>query len=285
MKRLGLLACLWLGSAAADPAAWHVTGPGPGELWLLGSVHYLREDDYPLPNVVDELYAGADVIVMELDLDDLDPLRSQTALLGAALLPDGRTLADTLDDDVYALAQTRAAELGIDLSTLGQFQPWLVAITMLDLGMGRLGYAPERGLEQYLLRKAATDGKPILGLETLAAQIGVFSQLTAQEQQDLLEQTLTELGSADGGMSELVDAWRAGRLDALAATLMQEFEPFPNLYATLVADRNGNWIASLADFIAEPKRYLVVVGALHLVGPDNVVDMLRERGYEVGRVP
>jgi hypothetical protein len=284
MKRLALLACLWAGGACADPAAWHVTGAGPGELWLLGSVHYLRAGDYPLPDVVDDLYARADAIVMELDLDDLDPAGSQSTLVGAALLPPGRTLADTLTDEVYAQTRERAAALGVDVGMLKQFQPWLVAITMLDLGMGRLGYDPEHGLEQYLLGKAAADDKEVLGLETLEAQIGVFSGLSAAEQQNLLKQTLTELDAAGGEMDALVAAWRDGRLEPLAATLTEEFESFPDLYATLVANRNRNWIAGLEGLLEDSSSYLVVVGALHLVGNENVVDLLRERGLQVSRV-
>jgi len=33
--------------------------------------------------------------------------------------------------------------------------------------------------------------------------------------------------------------------------------------------------------LADGRRHLVVVGALHLVGPDSVVELLRARGLEV----
>jgi uncharacterized protein YbaP (TraB family) len=36
--------------------------------------------------------------------------------------------------------------------------------------------------------------------------------------------------------------------------------------------------------LADGRRRLVVVGALHLVGPDSVIDQLRERGHDVERL-
>ena len=50
-------------AAAAEPAAWRVAGKNGGEVALLGSMHVLRESDYPLPALVDELYTRANVLV------------------------------------------------------------------------------------------------------------------------------------------------------------------------------------------------------------------------------
>ena len=285
MRRVLALAALSVAaSASAGPAAWHVTSKAGGEMWLLGSVHYLRASDHPLPAVIDELYSRAGTLVMEIDLDDLDATRAQTDFLSAAMLPQGTTLPEVLAPETYALAQTQAAALGIDLALLERFEPWLVAITMLDLGVGRLGFRPEHGIEQYLLRKAQRDGKQVLGLETLATQIAIFDALSADQQEALLEQTLAEIDSADEVMSGLVEAWRAGELDELTTTLMEDFAEFPELYSTLVVDRNTKWIETLEALLAEPNSHLVVVGALHLVGEHNVVDLLAAEGFVVEAV-
>src|SRR5690606_25467423 len=95
-----LAVAAFAGPAAADPPAWRVSDGAGRELWLLGPVHELRDEDYPLPPRVDALYARAGAIVMELDLDALDPAEVQTAFLSAALLPEGTTLQQRLDPDV-----------------------------------------------------------------------------------------------------------------------------------------------------------------------------------------
>lgn len=281
---LAALAFALATSARADPAAWRVTHAGPGELLLLGSVHYLRDRDYPLPQIVDELYGRADALVMELDMDDLDPLAAQSQFMSAAMLPAGRSLEDVLEPDAYRRAREGAADLNVDLALLERFEPWLVAITLMDLGMGQRGYRADRGLEQHLVALAAADGKTILGLESLESQIRIFDELPPAQQQSLLEQTLAELDGPDAVMDELVAAWRDGSLDALARELMDDFEDYPGLYEKLVEDRNTAWILELERLLDRSGTFLVVVGALHLVGEDSVVDLLRQRGFEVARL-
>ena len=165
------LLCAVSVSAQAEPAAWRVTGEDTGELLLLGSIHYLRQEDYPLPSNIDELYQQADTLVMELDLDDLDTLSVENLFVEAGTLPPGSSLQTVLTPAVYELAETRSAEFGLDLAFATRLEPWLVAITLMDLGMNALGFNASRGLEQHLLRRATSDGKQVLGLETLEDQI------------------------------------------------------------------------------------------------------------------
>jgi len=268
----------------ADPAAWRIEGPGGGSVVLLGSVHTLREGDYPLPESIDRLYEGADSIVMELDMDDLRPDAIQAALLGAAMLPPADRLADVLSPALYRDAETTARDLGLDLGLLDRFEPWLVAITMLDLGMTRLGYRSDRGIEQYLLGRAREDGKPVEGLESLATQVAVFDSLSLDEQGELLEQTLLEIDTASSVMSEMIAAWRDGRLDELTATLLDDFQAFPDLYASLVVDRNTDWTGKIEQMLNDRRAYLIVVGGLHLVGDDSVIRMLAARGHDAERL-
>jgi uncharacterized protein YbaP (TraB family) len=270
--------------AAADPAAWRIAGERGGEVALLGSMHALRARDYPLPPLVDELYARAEIIVMELDLDDLDPATEQAALLSAAVLPPNDTLASVLDKKVYDLAQTHARGLGIDLALLEHAQPWLVAITLLDVGLEKLGFDAEHGLEHYLLGKAKGDHKEIVGLETIGQQLGIFSALSRKSQQSLLSQTLAELDSADATMSELEVAWREGHVETMTDQLLGDFDDFPELYPELVTKRNAAWTDALEKLLKDGHRYLVVVGALHLVGHDSVIERLGARGHRVERV-
>ncbi len=267
-------------NAQGDPVAWKISTDSATQIWLLGSVHYLREQDYPLPAIIDELYDQADALVMEIDLDDLDPAIVQTRFLQAAMLQGTEPLSSVLDADVYAATQTTARSLGLDLAAFEGFEPWLVALTLMDLGMARLGFRAEQGLEQHLLQRASKDGKDVRGLETLAAQISVFDELTLAEQQALLAQTLEEIRSPESDMGELIAAWRSGSLDTLTGKLSASFSEFPGLYETLVVERNRHWAAELERLADEPGRYLVVVGALHLIGADNVIGLLRARGID-----
>ena len=274
----------WPALASADPAAWRMAGPNGGEIVLLGSMHLLRASDYPLPRSVDRLIDRADTVVMEIDLDDVDPVAQQRLILEKALLPQGTELADILDADLYRTLDEAAAKAGLDLKLLARFEPWFLAISMLDVGMRKLGYEPERGLEQYVLDRARGSGKEIKGLETIEFQIGIFDALPSESQRAMLVQTLTELDEAQTTVAAMADAWRAGKLDELSEELLDDFNDFPGLYDTLVTERNDAWVRSLEDMLDDRRRYLVVVGALHLVGTHNVIELLGARGHEVERL-
>jgi uncharacterized protein YbaP (TraB family) len=275
---------LHAGLAAADPAAWRVTGPHGGELTLLGSMHVLRPSDHPLPPSVDALIDRAELIVMEIDLDDVDGAAQQRTILSTAMLPQGTVLADVVDAGVYRLVGEATRELGIDLRLLETFEPWFLAITLLDQGLRRLGFQGEQGIEQYVLGRSRQLRKEIVGLETLEFQIGIFDALPPAQQQAMLEQTLAELDEAAAVLGDMVQAWRDGELETLAAELLDEFDAFPGLYDTLVTKRNNAWVPTLETMLADGRRHLVVVGALHLVGPNSVVDLLRARGLTVERL-
>lgn len=276
--QLAVAACVR--PAAADPLAWQIT-ENSGALSLLGSVHYLREQDYPLPPVVDRLYEEADALLFELDLDDLDGATIQSELMAAALLPEGVSLESALGPELYALTERRAREFGLGLHLLDRFEPWLAAITLLDLGMAAEGFDPNRGVEQYLLGRATRDGKEVLGLESLRTQIDVFDGLSSADQAALLEQTLSELDDPAAAIAPLIAAWREGRLEDLTAELLDDFAEFPSLYDRLVVARNRAWVAELERHLAAGEHLLVVVGALHLVGPNSVVELLQQRGHRV----
>src|SRR5260221_454287 len=111
------------GTAAADPAAWRIAGKQGGDITFLGSMHVLRATDYPLPAAIDKMFARADVLVMEIDLDATDPATQQATIMRAATLPPGTVLRDVVDPKVSQLAQQRTREMGVALTLLERFEP------------------------------------------------------------------------------------------------------------------------------------------------------------------
>jgi uncharacterized protein YbaP (TraB family) len=281
---LSVLALLLPAAAAADPAAWRMTGPRGGEVTLLGSMHVLRPSDHPLPLSVDALIDRADIIAMEIDLDDVDAAAQQRLILETAMLPQGTVLANVIDADVYRLVEQNAAQLGIDLKLLERFEPWFLSVTLLDQGLRKFGFQPERGIEQYVLGRAQRASKDIVGLETLEFQMNIFDSLSAESQQAMLEQTLAEIDEAEPALRAMAEAWRDGELETLSAELLDDFDGFPGLKETLVNERNRAWVPKLERLLTDGRRYLVVVGALHLVGEGSVIELLQARGHEVRRL-
>jgi uncharacterized protein len=281
---------LAIATLCAGPAAgasersvlWSVRGEH-NTVYLLGSIHVLRPGDGALPRAALEAYEEAERLVMEIDLDD-PAVTDPTALLGtmqrAALLPEGETLRRVMGDD-YAAIAGRVRESGLDLAVFDRFAPWFVATMLLQLELAQRGFQPELGIEQQLADRAVRDGKPIEGLETAEQQFAVLAGLPLPEQKRFLLMTLADTERLDEEIEDLLAAWRSGDTDALEDKLSAAYEEFPELYRPLTEDRNRAWVERLEELLEERDDYLVVVGALHLVGRHSVVDLLRQRGHAV----
>jgi hypothetical protein len=252
-------------------------------VYLLGSIHVLRPEDAGLPRPAEDAYRRAKRLVMEIDMDDPtqgDPLALAAQMQAMATLPAGVTLRSVLGPD-YAPVAARAAKAGLDLTMLDRFAPWFVATTLLQVELARRGFSPDLGVEQVLAARAVTDRKPIEGLETAEQQFAVLGSLPLPLQKRFLLMTLDESDDFDAEIRELVAAWHAGDAAQLAEVLGAEFAEFPELYRPLTEDRNRAWVPKITALLDGSEDCLVVVGALHLVGPNSVVDLLRQRGYQV----
>jgi uncharacterized protein YbaP (TraB family) len=284
---LALLCCaLAFGGGEAEARDRHTLWTVEGRhntVYLLGSVHVLRAGDAQLPAVAEAAYEDAEQLVMEIDLDDVlggDPSAMLGVMQQMAMLPADTSLREVLGADYDAVNErTRAA--GLDLALLDRFAPWFVAVTVLQLELTKRGFSPDLGVEQTLATRAIADGKPILGLETAEQQFGLLGSLPLPQQKRFLMMTLEDTERLDEQVDDLIGAWRTGDAEALSNLLSEEFTEFPELYRALTEDRNRDWLDDIVDLLDDRDDYLVVVGALHLVGRNSVVDLLRQRGYEV----
>lgn len=281
----GLLlgACLAATSAADTPSLslWQGTLNGH-TISILGSIHALRPADYPLPEAVTDAYLHADTLVLELDLAGLEPETISAAVTSTGLL-SGERLPQLFEPGDWLRADELARSMDISLDSLAGLKPWFAAMTIVQIRMVKLGYDPELGIDQYFAGLAQADRKPVVGLETLVQQLGMLDSMPAREQQALFLQSLEEAMEMGPGLDELVRAWRHGDSTVMAEQLGESFTEFPQLYQQLVVARNEAWTEKIMAMDASSGDLLVVVGALHLVGPNSLIGMLEKRGLALGQ--
>lgn len=259
---------------------WRVAGK-TNSVYLLGSIHMLRREDHPLPRAIDDAYQDAETVVMELDMDDLDPAYTQAAFSQAGVMTDGTTLRALMGDDLYATAEEAAASIDIPLEMLGQSEPWLAAMTVELMMLYRVGFDPALGVEMTISNRAIADGKPIEGLETVDEQLAFLDGLPLDAQREMLLQTLRQGAAFGETIHDLVSAWRFGDTAALEEGLLESMREQEALMATLVTDRNRRWANTIAGWLDDDSDYLVVVGALHLIGDEGVPALLAEAGFGI----
>jgi uncharacterized protein YbaP (TraB family) len=144
----------------------------------------------------------------------------------------------------------------------------------------RIGFNPMYGIETHLTSKATADNKEILGLEDIGQQLGFLDTMSLEAQRTLLMQTLSDGMNLESMMDDLITAWRNGDIQFMEANMLEEMQDFPELYEALVVTRNENWVEKIEKMLRDDRDYLVIVGALHLIGEDGLPTLMRERGYD-----
>jgi uncharacterized protein YbaP (TraB family) len=277
---------LCLSVATAAPASdqkrhslWSLQGK-TNTVYLLGSVHFLKESEQ-LAQALDDAYQASEVLLMEIDMDDLDPLEAQQVTMELGLLPDGQSLQQQLGPESYKKLVTRAQDVGIDPSLLNRFQPWFAAMTLVQMQLMKMGLAPTAGVEQRFTTRAVADKKPIHGLETVREQLGMLAGLPQKQQREFLLYSIEDADRMAKEIDDLLSAWRRGDSKALAKLLAEGFDEYPDLYRPLTTDRNRRWLGQVEALLDDREDYLVVVGTLHLVGKGSLIELLEKQGHRV----
>lgn len=278
-------AVLASGVAAAQDARkhflWKVEGPGASVAYLLGSLHVLTPEFYPLSADINKAFAASRTLVEELDLDEMNDPAQMMSALSKAMLSDGSTLDQIVAPSTFAEVSSRAGKAGLPMMVLQRMKPWLVAITLMGPTLQAAGFKAELGIDKHFFDRAKEAGLKRQALETLAYQLDRFDQLSPRLQEEMLISSMKELDTQVGNVRELAQQWAAGDVKALEASLLASFEGSRELYGRLLVERNHNWVPHVEACLQQDAGCFIVVGAAHLVGPDGLPTLLTKKGYAV----
>jgi uncharacterized protein YbaP (TraB family) len=286
-----MLIVIGFSSLAARPVAapartfgWKAT-KGNSTVYLVGSVHLLTKDFYPLPAALETAFASSDLLVEEVDYGEA--LASQMQILTRAILPNGQSLDTVLTRDTLALVNKRLAQpagLPLPAQVLKQLKPWMLAVTLLEAEWAKAGFDAELGLDKHFYDRAMREKKTVRGLETAEFQISRLDELPMPLQDRFLAETLKDIDAELASISSLVAAWKNGDVDTIERLTMEDLKEEPVIYERLLVERNRNWLPQIEALFARPTSTLVVVGAAHLVGPDGLLKMLQGKGYKIDQL-
>jgi uncharacterized protein YbaP (TraB family) len=277
-------ACAGIATAREQSSVWSVKGK-KNTVYLAGSVHALPKEQSHFPEQLERAYQAAKVIVLEVDLDDMNPLEAVQFITVNGTLPADRALKDVVGEKDYERVSKLASTLGVPEMAIAKLEPWAAALVLTQFAITRSGFDPQLGIDMQITERAKTDGKPIDGLETVVDQLSVFDARSFEEQTRFLLDSTDDAPHLDSDLTKLISAWRAGDLDALEKEFIQERARSPELYDALLGVRNRKWMPKIKALLDDDRDYLVVVGALHFVGNDGLLTLLRKQGFKAVPLP
>lgn len=265
-------------SAAKDPLKkplfWSIEKDGK-TTYLLGTMHIGIDPTSRLPDVVWKKLDDAKTFAMETDISSakgLDVLRK-----------DGTTLEQELGDKYWAKLEDALG--ATDAARMRGFKPMIPA-TMLSL-KGLPETAPMDGV---LHGRALNQKKKIVFLEPMELQAKMLEKwMTARA----LKEMLDDVPGLEKRGKDMLAAYIAGDEAKVLAITEEERADFKKHghteaeYEEQMSDmlykRNASWIDPIEKLHADGGGF-IAVGAMHLIGPKSVLELLQNKGYKVTRI-
>ncbi len=272
---------------------WKIEKDGKPASFLLGTMHVTDPRVLAMPEAARKAYADAATGVVESD-EIADEKKAGAAIMARpdlTMFADGKSITDFLDkEDTEKLTEGLKGR-GLSLAAVARMKPWMiasfVALPACEITRKTAGAA---FLDQRLAKDALAEGKSLKGLETLLEQISALDSLPLEPQIHGLVQTV-ELGDTLEDvietMSQLYLAGDTGMIMPMTRAVSPETDEDAKAYADfeqrIIVDRN-HVMATRAAPILDGGNVFMAVGALHLPGPEGVVELLRKEGFTVTAV-
>lgn len=272
---------LFCGVATTAQASllWSVQGQN-NTVYVLGSLHMLPRTAYPLPSGIESAYAASDTVVFETDINTISSPSLQARILEVGTLNDGQTLERTAGPVLWQRVVAAAKRTGLPVEVLQGLQPWLAANFLVLQELQTAGYDRKRGIDFHYWQRSRRDAKNLGWLESPEDQIDVFAGIGTEESNRFLDISLTDLQELVADPAIPYRQWRDEDNAALQKELDLLKAETPKLYQRIHRDRNVRWLPQIMQYLQGQENVLIIVGAMHLIGEDGVISMLREAGHK-----
>ncbi len=255
---------------------------GSATVYLLGSVHFMKKDAYPLCSVIEDAFAGSGTLAVEADINNIGKTTMER-LRETGFYHGDDSISRHISPETYAYVRQEAERLGFPIASIDRQRPWLLGMMMSSMELMKAGYNPHYGIDKYFLTKAAGK-KKILELESIDYQINLLAGLPDEEQEHFLIYAIKDLQTLIAQMDIVMEAWRsgnAGRVSSIMERSIAGDERLRAIHKKIMTDRNRNMTRKIVSYLGSHGTVFVVVGAGHLVGDAGIVELLRKQGYTV----
>lgn len=262
--------------------------------YILGSVHFLKKEMYPLQAEIEDAFALSEFLVVEADIS-ADKMSQHLILTMQKGMYEGEeTLKHNLSEKTYRLAEDVLKKNGMDIAFYQKFKPWFLALTISGMELMKMGYDPSFGVDKYFIDRVARlagDGnstpKKILELEGIPFQINLFASFSREENDQFLFYSLQEVFQYQKEIENLVMAWQKGDaalMEQLLEVKPDQFTELGSMHKIFIVDRNLAMAGKIFDYLKTGNVYFIVVGAAHLIGNQGILRLLEQKGVSLSQI-
>lgn len=265
--------------AAEKPLSLWLLETEEAKVYLLGSIHAMKPDMYPLAAPIETAFKEADKVAFEVDLTRLDETEMNQIMQQQGIYTPPSSIESDLSRETLSLLKTYLKANNLSLSNVRHMKPWFLMLTIGQKELSKYGFEPQYGIDQKLQQRAISEGKEILQLESFREQIGILSADSIEVQGLSLKASLEEIKTLENDLKELIVAWEHGDVDKMLELTIEASNQYPGLSQqmhNLIDKRNIKMTEIIREYAATSGTYLVVVGALHMGGEGGIIQLLKK---------
>jgi uncharacterized protein YbaP (TraB family) len=256
------------------PPIWKIKNK---PFWFVGTLHFLKEEDYPISDTLQEAVNVAELLVLE----DKDFLLKGHDI---GIYNDGKTIQSELSPQAIDLLIQRCTDVGFDFDIVQPFRPWRATLVVSTTLCNSIGFSLEHGLDKYLLDTFQSANNSIDSLEDSIKALLLFDQLSLEVQESFLIKSLESIERMTSQIESLHEAWRLGSEKLVTQFVHEPLKMIPSFYQKLILDRNVAWLQKITKLINDNNSTLIAVGAGHFLGESNIIDALINAGHNIERL-
>lgn len=280
------------------PAMWKVTAKDGTTMTLFGSMHAIKDADYPLPEKIISAYSSADILAVECDaLEFSSDINKRYAIAAQMKYTDGTKLKDVISAEAYKGVCHLAEEYNLPMSQLEDMKPWAVSNTIDSYSLTGTDIKTSNAIDGYFLKLAKNDGKEIYEVESAEQQYDLLMNFSLDIYNMMFEgynyQTKESIAESN---EQLYQAWRTGDTETVEKLSTEissvsgeeipenEMKLYEDYSDQMLYSRNKVMTEAVEKLLSEKKNVFYVVGAAHFLGEKGIVSLLEKDGYTVERV-
>jgi uncharacterized protein len=268
-------------SANSETSLYEIT-KGDEKIYLGGTIHLLRNSDYPLPAEFERAYENAKILVLETDMKKASSPEFGQQMAQAFMYGDGKNLSQDLKPALWKELQAFSDKRQFPLGQMSMFKAMFVSLSLSITEMQSKGFGVGQGVDAYFYQKAILSGKATQELETTDEVLTHLTALADVDANVIIKATLRDLHRMDDMLEKSVGYWRSGELEKLDQKMAADMrKETPEIYQQLLVARNQAWLPKIEQMFATPEVELVLVGSLHLSSKDGLLAQLKKRGYNI----
>ena len=283
IKALTLSTCLIFSLSIQATSVWKVTN-NQHSLYIGGTIHVLTPKDYPLAKEYDLAYDASDKVIFETDMEVISSPEFAQKMMSKMMYSDGTTINKVLQQDTYQALAIHLSSRQIPMQAFASHKPNLLAISLTLIELQAMGYTSE-GVDMFFANKAKIQGKEQGWLESPDEQLAFIATMGDDDPNAMIEYTLKDIKKMPEMFAKLHSTWLAGDMQGMENVGITPFKAdYPSIYQDLLVTRNNNWLPKIINMLNDQPTEFILVGALHLSGPDSVLAKLKAQGYKIEKL-